>query len=54
MWWKVFFPAVLMLAVLPDVDLFLWGFGVEHHTFTHSLFFWFVLFVSFLSVYLGS
>ena len=50
---KLFVPAVLMLAVLPDVDLFLGGFGVEHHTFTHSLFFWFVLFVPFLAVYRG-
>jgi len=52
-WGKLFVPAVLMLAVLPDVDLFLWGFGVEHHTFTHSLFFWFVLFAPFLAVYRG-
>jgi len=50
---KLFVPAVLMLAVLPDVDLFLGGFGVEHHTFTHSLFFWFVLFAPFLAVYRG-
>ena len=48
---KLFVPAVLMLSVLPDVDLFLWGFGVGHHTFLHSLFFWFVLFVPFLVVY---
>ena len=50
-WGKLFVPAVLMLAVLPDVDLFLWGFGVEHHTFMHSLFFWLVLFVPVLAVY---
>ena len=50
---KLFVPAVLMLAVLPDVDLFLGGFGVEHHTFFHSLFFWVVLFVPFLAVYRG-
>ena len=42
-----------MLAVLPDIDLFLGSFGVGHHTFTHSLFFWFVVFVPFLAVYLG-
>jgi len=42
---KLFVPAVLMLAVLPDVDLFLGGFRVGHHTFMHSLFFWFVLFL---------
>jgi len=52
-WGKLFVPAVLMLGVLPDVDLFLFGFGVVHHTFTHSLFFWFVLFVPFLVVYRG-
>jgi hypothetical protein len=52
-WGRLFVPAVLMLAVLPDVDLFLWGLGVEHHTFTHSLFFWFVLFAPFLAVYGG-
>jgi len=52
-WGKLFVPAVLMLGVLPDVDLFLWGFGVEHQTFTHSLFFWFVLFAPFLAVYRG-
>ena len=50
---RLFVPAVLMLAVLPDVDLFLGGFGVEHHTFFHSLFFWVVLFVPFLAVYRG-
>ena len=48
---KLFVPAVLMLGVLPDVDLFLGGFGVGHHTFFHSLFFWVVLFVPFLVVY---
>ena len=48
---KLFVPAVLMLGVLPDVDLFLGGFGVGHHMFFHSLFFWFVLFVPFLVVY---
>jgi len=50
-WGKLFVPAVLMLGVMPDVDLLLGGFGVEHHTFTHSLFFWFVLFAPFLAVY---
>jgi hypothetical protein len=52
-WGKLFVPAVLILAVLPDVDLFFGGFGVEHHTFTHSLFFWFVLSVPFFAVYRG-
>ena len=36
---KLFIPAILMLGVLPDVDLFLEGFGVGHHTFFHSVFF---------------
>ena len=52
-WGKLFVHAVLMLGVLPDVDLFLGGFGVVHHTFTHSLFFWLVLFAPFLVVYRG-
>lgn len=46
-WGKIFVPAILMLAVLPDVDLFFRSFGVMHHTFTHSLFFGFVLFLPF-------
>jgi hypothetical protein len=48
---KLFMPAVLILGVLPDIDLLLRGFGVEHHTFTHSLFFWFVIFAPFLVVF---
>jgi len=52
-WGKLFVPAVLMLGVIPDIDLFLWGFGVEHHTFTHSFFFWIVMFAPFLAVYRG-
>jgi hypothetical protein len=48
---KLFVPAVLMLGVLPDVDLFLGVNGVWHHTFTHSFFFWIVLFVPLLAVY---
>jgi len=50
-WGNLVIPAVLMLGVLPDVDLFLWSFGVQHHTFTHSLFFWFVVSVPFLAVF---
>ena len=50
-WGKLFIPAVLMLGVMPDVDLLLRGFGVAHHTFTHSLFFWFVFFAPFSAVY---
>ena len=40
---KLFVPIVLMLGVIPDVDLFLAPFGVAHHTFTHSLFFWLII-----------
>jgi len=47
---KLFIPAVLMLGVMPDVDLLLEDFGVVHHTFTHSLFFWFTLFAPFMLV----
>jgi hypothetical protein len=36
---KLFFPAILMLDVLPDFDLFLAGYGVEHHSFFHSILF---------------
>ena len=45
------FLLILMLGVLPDVDLFLEGFGVGHHTFFHSLFFWVVLFVPALVIF---
>lgn len=48
---KLFIPAVLMLGTLPDVDIFLQIFGVGHQTFTHSLFFWFVIFAPFLVVF---
>jgi len=48
---KLVIPAVLMLGVMPDIDLFLEGFGVAHHTFTHSLFFWFVIFAPLLAVF---
>jgi hypothetical protein len=47
---KLFVPFVLILAVLPDLDLFIGKYQMWHHTFTHSLFFWFVLFVPFLAV----
>jgi hypothetical protein len=40
-----------MLGVLPDIDLFLGGFGVVHHSFTHSFFFWFIIFVPFFVVF---
>jgi hypothetical protein len=50
-WGKLVIPAVLMLGVMPDIDLFLEGFGVAHHTFTHSLFFWLAIFAPLLLVY---
>ena len=48
---KLFIPAILMLGVLPDVDLFLGGYGVGHHTFFHSVFFWVALFVPALVIF---
>jgi len=48
---KLSVPAVLMLGVLPDFDLFLHGLGVVHHSFTHSLFFWFLMFAPVLAVF---
>lgn len=48
---RLFMSIVMTLGVLPDVDLFLRGFGVLHHSFTHSLFFWFILSVPFFVVY---
>jgi hypothetical protein len=44
-------PAILILGVLPDIDLFFGSLGVVHHTFTHSLFFWLVIFAPFFFVY---
>jgi hypothetical protein len=37
--------------VLPDVDLFLGGYGVGHRTFFHSIFFWVALFVPVLVIF---
>lgn len=48
---KISVPAVLILGVLPDVDLFLGGIGVFHHTFMHSLFFWLLIFAPFFFVF---
>jgi hypothetical protein len=48
---KLFVPAILMLGVLPDIDLFFGNLGVVHHSFTHSIFFWLVIFAPFLAVY---
>jgi len=47
---KLFMPAVLMLGIVPDVDLFLRGFGLLHHTITHSFFLWFIMFAPFFVV----
>jgi hypothetical protein len=48
---KLFVPAILMLGVVPDIDLFFGRFGVVHHTFTHSFIFWLVIFAPFLLVF---
>ena len=48
---KLIVPAVLILGIAPDVDIFLRGFGVLHHTFTHSFLFWLVVFVPFFAVF---
>jgi hypothetical protein len=48
---KLFVPAILMLGVVPDIDLFFGSFGVAHHTFTHSFFFWLAIFAPFLLVF---
>jgi len=50
---KLFVPAVLILGVLPDVDLFLENFGVGHHTFFHSILFWVAIFFPAIVVYRG-
>ena len=42
---KLFIPAILILGVLPDIDLFFTGYGVGHRTFFHSIFFWVALLV---------
>jgi len=48
---ELFVPAILILGILPDIDLFLGGLGVVHHSFTHSLFFWLVIFAPLLVVF---
>jgi hypothetical protein len=42
---KLFFPAILMSSILPDLDAFLVGYGVAHHSFFHSILFWVALFL---------
>lgn len=48
---KLFVPLVLTLGILPDIDLLLEGYGIEHHTVTHSYFFWLILFIPFFAVF---
>jgi hypothetical protein len=40
-----------MLGVLPDFDLFLAGYGVEHHSFFIQYFFWVALFMPALIIF---
>ena len=42
---KLFVPAILLLGILPDADLLLSNLGVVHRTFTHSFFFWIIIFL---------
>jgi membrane-bound metal-dependent hydrolase YbcI (DUF457 family) len=48
---KLVIPAILVLGILPDADLFLESIGVLHRTVTHSFFFWIILFVPFFLIY---
>jgi len=36
---------------LPDIDLFLGSYGVMHHTFFHSIFFWIALFLPVMVIF---
>ena len=47
---KISIPIILILGIIPDLDLLFSGFGIIHHTFTHSFFFWLVLFSPFLAI----
>jgi membrane-bound metal-dependent hydrolase YbcI (DUF457 family) len=42
---KLIVPAILLLGILPDGDLLLGNLGAVHRTFTHSFFFWIIIFV---------
>jgi membrane-bound metal-dependent hydrolase YbcI (DUF457 family) len=42
---------LLLLGMLPDIDLVLGIFGVQHRTVTHSLLFWSILFGPFFARY---
>ena len=48
---KLFVPAILMLGILPDADLFLGSLGVVHRTITHSFFFWIIVFLPFFIIF---
>jgi membrane-bound metal-dependent hydrolase YbcI (DUF457 family) len=42
---KLIVPVILLLGILPDADLLFSNIGVMHRTFTHSIFFWTIIFV---------
>ena len=48
---KLIVPAILLLGILPDGDLLFGSLGVVHRTFTHSFFFWFIIFVPLFIVF---
>jgi len=48
---KLIVPAILLLGILPDADLLLSNLGVVHRTFTHSFFFWIIIFVPLFIVF---
>jgi hypothetical protein len=47
---KIIIPVLLVLAILPDFDLFIEEI-IGHHTLTHSIFFWIILLSPFLIIY---
>ena len=48
---KLIVPAILLLGILPDGDILLGSLGVVHRTFTHSFFFWIIIFVPLFIVF---
>jgi len=49
---KLIVPAILLLGILPDADLLLGNLStVLHRTFTHSFFFWIIIFLPLFIVY---
>lgn len=48
---ELFVPMILTLGVIPDIDLFLQGLGVWHHTITHSFLFWLIIFAPLVVVF---